>query len=103
MTGGQRRFFGNKKRCRKRFTCSTSPLKPVLGLIVPRAGVEPARVAPLVFETSASTDSAIWASVKNQREKSYLFSLVGIADEISNIKFIEDFDKIVNFILSTNT
>ena len=28
---------------------------------VPRAGVEPARVAPLVFETSASTDSAIWA------------------------------------------
>ena len=30
--------------------------------IVPRAGVEPARVAPLVFETSASTDSAIWAS-----------------------------------------
>ncbi len=30
-------------------------------LRVPRAGVEPARVAPLVFETSASTDSAIWA------------------------------------------
>ena len=29
---------------------------------VPRAGVEPARVAPLVFETSASTDSAIWAT-----------------------------------------
>ncbi len=28
---------------------------------VPRAGIEPARVAPLVFETSASTDSAIWA------------------------------------------
>ena len=25
---------------------------------------------------------------------------VGIADEISNIKFIEDFDKIVNFILA---
>ena len=31
---------------------------------VPRAGVEPARVAPLVFETSASTDSAIWAGKK---------------------------------------
>ena len=31
---------------------------------VPRAGVEPARVAPLVFETSASTDSAIWAASK---------------------------------------
>ena len=31
-----------------------------------------------------------------------LVSLVGIADEISNIKFIEDFDQIVNFILSTS-
>lgn len=30
---------------------------------VPRAGIEPARIAPLVFETSASTDSAIWAFV----------------------------------------
>ena len=29
--------------------------------LVPRAGIEPARIAPLVFETSASTDSAIWA------------------------------------------
>ena len=28
---------------------------------VPGAGVEPARIAPLVFETSASTDSAIRA------------------------------------------
>ena len=33
----------------------------LLSNYVPRAGVEPARVAPLVFETSASTDSAIWA------------------------------------------
>ena len=31
---------------------------------VPRPGVEPGWVAPLVFETSASTDSAIWASEK---------------------------------------
>ena len=31
-------------------------------LLVPRAGIEPARIAPLVFETSASTDSAIWAT-----------------------------------------
>ena len=31
---------------------------------VPKAGVEPARIAPLVFETSASTDSAIWASLR---------------------------------------
>ena len=32
-------------------------------LIVPGAGIEPARIAPLVFETSASTDSAIRAGV----------------------------------------
>ena len=31
--------------------------------LVPGAGVEPARIAPLVFETSASTDSAIRALV----------------------------------------
>ena len=35
-------------------------------LSVPRAGVEPARIAPLVFETSASTDSAIWALFRVQ-------------------------------------
>ena len=32
------------------------------GFSVPGAGIEPARIAPLVFETSASTDSAIRAS-----------------------------------------
>ena len=32
-----------------------------LFLLVPGAGIEPARIAPLVFETSASTDSAIRA------------------------------------------
>ena len=31
------------------------------GFHVPRPGLEPGWVAPLVFETSASTDSAIWA------------------------------------------
>ena len=37
--------------------------------MVPRAGVEPAQVALLVFETSASTDSAIWAaSVRDNSE-----------------------------------
>ena len=35
--------------------------------LVPRAGVEPARIAPLVFETSASTDSAIWANAFRQK------------------------------------
>ena len=32
-----------------------------LQLLVLRPGIEPGWVAPLVFETSASTDSAIWA------------------------------------------
>ena len=32
-----------------------------LRFFVPRPGIEPGWVAPLVFETSASTDSAIWA------------------------------------------
>ena len=31
------------------------------GFVVPGAGIEPARIAPLVFETSASTYSAIRA------------------------------------------
>ncbi len=30
-------------------------------LNVPRPGVEPGRLAALVFETNASTNSAIWA------------------------------------------
>lgn len=29
--------------------------------VVPRAGIEPARIASLVFETNASTNSATWA------------------------------------------
>ena len=41
-------------------------------LSVPRAGVEPARIAPLVFETSASTDSAIWALFRVQRYNKFV-------------------------------
>ena len=40
---------------------------------VPRPGVEPGWVAPLVFETSASTDSAIWASLFERRCKGSAF------------------------------
>ena len=43
------------------FRWASASFLPHIGTFVPRAGVEPARVAPLVFETSASTDSAIWA------------------------------------------
>ena len=37
------------------------------GFAVPRPGLEPGWVAPLVFETSASTYSAIWALLRMQR------------------------------------
>lgn len=36
----------------------------LLSILVPRPGIEPGWIAPLVFETSASTDSAIWASLE---------------------------------------
>ena len=47
---------------------------------VPRAGVEPARIAPLVFETSASTDSAIWAFIS----KSFVCADCGCKDRTKN-------------------
>ena len=47
-------------------------MSPYLVLLkVPRPGVEPGRVAPLVFETSASTDSAIWASKAGAKIRSF--------------------------------
>ena len=44
-------------------TTQKNPLQTSVrkGFRVPRPGLEPGCVAPLVFETSASTDSAIWA------------------------------------------
>lgn len=36
-------------------------IKYLAFFLVPRPGIEPGWVAPLVFETSASTYSAIWA------------------------------------------
>ena len=36
-------------------------IKYLAFFLVPRPGIEPGWIAPLVFETSASTDSAIWA------------------------------------------
>ena len=56
--------MGEIKKCCDRGDAALSDWR---ALVVPRAGVEPARVAPLVFETSASTDSAIWASKRVQR------------------------------------
>ena len=49
----------------KKSAVSDTAYSTLLFKLVPRPGVgpgvEPGRVAPLVFETSASTDSAIWA------------------------------------------
>ena len=53
--------------CKKKKRTKYLIYKYLALFLVPRAGVEPARVAPLVFETSASTDSAIWASFRLQR------------------------------------
>ena len=46
-------LYGDKKEIGESFSTFSDS--------VPRPGIEPGWVAPLVFETSASTDSAIWA------------------------------------------
>ena len=38
-----------------------------VSVLVPRAGIEPARVSSLVFETNASTNSATWAGERKNR------------------------------------
>ena len=43
---------------KRKIPCKSAIYK---GFIVPRPGLEPGWVAPLVFETRASTYSAIWA------------------------------------------
>tara|TARA_R110000850_G_scaffold210998_1_gene336957 strand:+ start:2698 stop:2901 length:204 start_codon:yes stop_codon:yes gene_type:complete len=50
-----------------------TPSKLLLkGFCVPRAGVEPARLAALVFETNASTDSATWACGESMSHSRHL-------------------------------
>ena len=43
---------------KRKIPCKSKTYK---GFVVPRPGLEPGWIAPLVFETSASTYSAIWA------------------------------------------
>ena len=50
-------FCGAKSKRKNRKSLKIKDLR----FVVPGAGIEPARIAPLVFETSASTDSAIRA------------------------------------------
>ena len=46
---------------------------------VPRAGIEPARIASLVFETNASTNSAIWAlTLQNTEAKCMGFCVLRV-------------------------
>lgn len=45
---------------------------PLSFSLVPRPGIEPGWIAPLVFETSASTDSAIWAWLFHKTMQRYI-------------------------------
>ena len=73
----------------KRKTLRALKINHLQGFVVPGAGIEPARIAPLVFETSASTDSAIRAgvlfcSLKSGRKE----ALEGIAFYVKDCKGI---------------
>ena len=56
-------LFSKKRYFSKtlKFETKKSENLSIFGFLVPRAGIEPARLAALVFETNASTNSAIWA------------------------------------------
>ena len=58
--------------------------------LVPRPGIEPGWIAPLVFETSASTDSAIWACQ---------FKLLDLHKRVQRYYFYLNWQKILKKIL----
>ena len=59
--------------------------------LVPGAGIEPARIAPLVFETSASTDSAIRAGGQNWKACPALWDCKDIAKCLNLQELAEGF------------
>ena len=74
-----------------KYTLSTpwkrkTPCKSAIykGFVVPRPGLEPGWIAPLVFETSASTYSAIWAYISIKALQRYI-EKVGMANFIKRI------------------
>ena len=71
------------------------------GFRVPGAGIEPARIAPLVFETSASTDSAIragccflsglksWTEIQLRRSEAFRLRNAKVSDFSEFAKYLE--------------
>ena len=60
---------------------------------VPGAGIEPARIAPLVFETSASTDSAIRAGALSAFG---CLRVEGVPSDLRSAK-VSDFSEIAKY------